>query len=944
MNDPADQVVCNAGMTTAVNFTSTNTGGTKTYTWTNDLPGIGLLAAGTGNIAAFAAINATTAPVIATITVTPHFANGSVTCDGPTQTFTITVNPTAQVNVPASQVVCNGVATALVTFTTANTGGTTTYSWTNNATGINLAASGTGDIPSFTASNITTAPIVATITVTPHFDNGSVTCNGPSQAFTITVNPTGQVNVPANQVVCNTGMTAAVNFTTNNTGGTTTYTWTNDNAAIGLLAVGSGNIASFAGINATTAPVVANITVTPHFNNGSVTCDGPAQIFKITVNPTGQVNDPADQVKCNGSSTATVIFGTVNTGGTTTYTWTNDDTNIGLAASGNDNIPFFTAVNTGTAPVVATITVTPHFTNGSVSCTGPTQSFTITVNPTGQVNDPADQVVCNTGMTAAVNFTTNNTVGTTTYTWTNDTPGIGLLAAGSGNIAAFAAVNAGTSPVVATITVTPHFDNGSVTCNGPAQTFTITVNPTVQINDPADQVVCNGSMTTAVNFTSVNTGGTRTYTWTNSASGIGIAASGTGNIAAFAAVNATSAPVVATITVTPHFNNGSVTCDGPPQSFTITVNPTAQVNDPADQVVCNGSSTATVTFGTGNTGGTTTYIWTNNATSIGLAASGTGDITAFTASNTSTAPVVATITVTPHFDNGSVTCNGPVQTFTITVNPAGQVNDPADKVVCNGSVTSVTFTTINTGGTTTYSWTNDTPGIGLLAAGTGNIAAFTASNAFTAPVMATLTVTPHFNNGSVICDGPEQTFTITVNPTGQVNDPADQVVCNGTYTSPVAFTTNNTGGTTTYIWSNDTPGIGLGAGGSGDITAFSGTNTGTSPVVATITVTPHFTNGYVTCNGPAQSITITVNPTGQVNLPANQVVCNGTVTAAVNFTTNNTVGTTTYTWTNTASGIGLGASGTGNIPVFTAVNAGTSPIVATIAVTPHFDNSSLTCN
>ncbi len=639
-----------------------------------------------------------------------------------------------------------------------------------------------------------------------------------------------------------------------------------------------------------------------------------------------------------------MIFATVNTGGTTTYTWTNDNTTIGLAASGNDNIPFFTAVNTGTSPEIATIIVTPHFSNGSVSCNGPSQTFTITVNPTAQVNDPADQVVCNTVLTTPVNFATNRTGGITTYTWTNDNASIGLGVSGTADIAAFTATNTGTSPVVATIMVTPHFDNGSVICDGPVQTFTITVNPTAQADVPANQVVCNGSLTTAVNFTSVNTGGTKTYSWTNDKVSIGLVATGTGNIGSFIATNGGATPVVATIVVTPHFTNGSVTCDGPTQTFTITVNPTAQVNDPADQVVCNGAPTTLVAFITGNTGGITTYTWTNNATSINLAASGTGNIPSFTATNTGTSPIVATITVTPHFDNGSVTCNGPVQTFTITVNPTAQVNDPADKVVCNASGTSVTFSTVNTGGITTYSWTNDNTTIGIVASGTNNIPLFTATNPGTAPVVATITVTPHFDNGSVICDGPVQTFTITVNPTGQVNDPVDQVVCNGSYTAPVAFTTTNTGGTTTYTWSNDTPGIGLGAGGSGDITAFAGTNTGTAPVVATITVVPHFTNGSATCNGPSQTFTITVNPTGQVNLPASQVVCNGSATTAVNFSTTNTGGATTFTWTNSASGIGLAASGSGNIASFTAVNIGASPVVATIAVTPHFNNSSLTCD
>ncbi len=74
------------------------------------------------------------------------------------------------------------------------------------------------------------------------------------------------------------------------------------------------------------------------------------------------------------------------------------------------------------------------------------------------------------------------------------------------------------------------------------------------------------------------------------------------------------------------------------------------VTDPADQIVCNGIATAAVTF-TGGVPGTS-YTWTNNTPSIGLAASGTGDIASFTATNTGATPVIATITVTPVVGSG----------------------------------------------------------------------------------------------------------------------------------------------------------------------------------------------------------------------------------------------------------------------------------------------------
>ena len=920
-----------------------NTGGTTTYSWTNSATGIGLAASGVGDIPSFAASNITASPVVATITVTPHFANG-VTCNGPVKTFTITVDPSAQVNDPADQVVCAGSPTNDILYSTLVTGGATTYSWTNTETGIGLPASGNGNILSFIASNTGTSPLVATISVTPHFTNGTATCDGPAQTFTITVNPAGQVNIPADQVVCNGSSTASVIFTTVNTGGSTTYTWTNDDTSIGLGAAGSGSIPFFTGINPGTAPVIATITVTPHFSNGSVTCDGAAESFTITVNPSGQVNDPADQVLCNGSLTTPVIFATNNTVGTTTYTWTNTASGIGLPVSGSGDIAPFVATNGGTFPVVATITVTPHFDNGSVICNGPAQTFSITVNPTAQLNVPASQVVCNGSATQAINFTTNNTGGVATYTWTNTEPGIGLAASGSGNIVSFPATNAGTIPVVAQITVNPHFANGSVTCDGTPQTITITVNPTAQVDDLTSQVLCNGATTTPVSFTSVNTGGTTTYSWTNSSSGIGLAATGTGDIASFTAVNSGTGPIVATITVTPHFDNGSVTCNGPAKTFTFTVNPTAQVNDPADKVACTGSPVS-VNFTTINVGGLSTYTWVNSEPGIGLAASGSGNIAAFAALNPGTSPLTATITITPHFDNASVLCDGPDQTFTITVNPAGQVDIPSSQVVCHGSYTApIVFTSTNTGGTTSFTWTNDLTSIGLGASGTGNISAFAGINLSTVPVIANIIVTPHFTNGMVTCDGTPQAFTITVNPAGQVNVPANQVVCNGTPTTAINFATNNTGGATTYTWTNTAPGIGLAASGSGDIASFNTINAGTSPVVATITVTPHFDNGSVTCSGTSVSFTITVNPTGQVNALLNQLVCNGSATNAINFTTTNTGGATTYTWTNTAPGIGLAASGTGNISSFTAVNAGIIPVVATIEVTPHFANGSVTCD
>jgi gliding motility-associated-like protein len=67
----------------------------------------------------------------------------------------------------------------------------------------------------------------------------------------------------------------------------------------------------------------------------------------------------------------------------------------------------------------------------------------------------------------------------------------------------------------------------------------------------------------------------------------------------------------------------------------------AQVHD---QVINNGDLTTDVNF---PVAGSCLYMWTNSKTSIGLPASGTGNIAAFAAKNTGTTPITATITATP---------------------------------------------------------------------------------------------------------------------------------------------------------------------------------------------------------------------------------------------------------------------------------------------------------
>ena len=84
------------------------------------------------------------------------------------------------------------------------------------------------------------------------------------------------------------------------------------------------------------------------------------------------------------------------------------------------------------------------------------------------------------------------------------------------------------------------------------------------------------------------------------------------------------------------------------------------------------------------------------------------------------------------------------------------------------------------------------------------------------------------------------------------------------------------------------------------------------------------------CGTVYSSILVTVHPVVTVNAISNKEGCINNSVPATTFTSP-TAGVT-FTWTNSNTAIGLGASGTGNQPQFTATQPGT----ATITVTPYY--------
>ena len=662
---------------------------------------------------------------------------------------------------------CSGTA---FTVTPTDGGGNTippgtTYTWTapsgTGFTGGSAQATPQTDV-SQVLVNTTNAPVVATYTVTPSA-NG---CAGTVFTVEVTVNPTPVID-DQTQTVCSDNIftiTPADNAPTVIVPAGTTYSWTAPVVTGGMTGgTAETEEASISGIliNPTNTAQTATYTVTPISPAGD--CEGIPFTVTITVDPVPSVLEQETAI-CSGDTFAITpvdgVDGVIPAG--TQYTWTAPVIDPVGAITGaseqltpQNNISQALANDTAAA-ATATYTVTPV----SGGCTGEPFEVIVTVSPTPAIDDVTPQTLCNGEETADIVFT--GPVAGTEYNWINDNPTIGLDAAGVGDIPAFTAVNNGTTPVTATITVTP----STAGCAGAPETFTITINPApTVIFSGDDQAICSNTASEAITLTSNTPDSDITWTAVQPAGITGVVTSGTDTIPAQTLVNTTSGPIdinyIATAATT------GVECPGPQVVYTITVNPVPFVAAPVTTDVCSGIPLDFIPDGTApnNIPAGTTFTWTAPA---GTGFTG-GSAQAVpqtslnqTLVNTTNAPVTATYTLTPEFGG----CTGVPFTVTVTVNPTAVITGSA-VTICNGGTFSVdpSENAANLPVGTTYSWSEPlvTGGITGGAPGAGEaLVTGTLENPSAAPQTATYTVTPISPEGG--CDGNTFEVVVTVNP------------------------------------------------------------------------------------------------------------------------------------------------------------------------------------
>ena len=306
-----------------------------------------------------------------------------------TTTFTVTVNPnvTPIFSFGTSTTICAGGSAPTLPNTSTNG---ITGTWSPSVIDNQNSATYT-----FTpaAGQCVTGGTTFTVTVTPNavpvfsFGNSLTICSGETVPVLPTTSDNGIAGTWNPSVVSNTangtyvftGMagqcvtpftfTVTVNPIVKPTFSFGVFQSVCINSTVPVLAATSAN-----GITGTWNPSVVSNQATGKYSftpTAGQCADTTSFIYEVNPVPTVTV---ANTTVSDGDVLPIYSF---NATPDATITWTNSNPSIGLQASGTGNLPSFTAVNKGGAPITATIGVTPVL----GGCAGALQQYTITVNP-----------------------------------------------------------------------------------------------------------------------------------------------------------------------------------------------------------------------------------------------------------------------------------------------------------------------------------------------------------------------------------------------------------------------------------------------------------------------------------------------------------------------------------------------------------------------------------
>jgi gliding motility-associated-like protein len=558
-----------------------------------------------------------------------------------TGTATVTVNPLPTATISGTTTICQNTTSPTITFTGAN--GTAPYTFTYNVNGgaAQTVSSGAGTTAAVTVPTSTAGTLVYNLI--------SVSNVGCSQAqtgsATVTINSSPAATLSADSVVCQNDM---VGFVFSGSGGNAPYvfTYSVNGGATQTIASNTANLVTYY--------VIANSPGTLTFDIFSVTnqqgCTAVlTETAQVLVNPLPAVS--GDTLICEGTTTQWTGAGTPNA----VNPWVSSNTSVATV----DNSGFINAI----APGTAIITYTNDF-----GCSRQKQ-IVVQTNPVIS----GEPIICpGTTEQYLVNGSVENGL------WTSSD----LMFATIDSDGIVSALNAGNVTLEYIDTV------------GCSATFDVEVNSLPAAQLTGVDTICSGESTSLQLTGTPNAVVTLITGFTTQS--VVIPSGGTVTIDSGVLTDTTS------FELTDVQWNSTPAC---PQTLTdsvvILVKPLPQLLTISDVVSCPGEMVNSIAFSSVPAG--STFNWINDNPSIGLAASGSGDLPSFTISNSP--GDVATITVSPELDG----CAGATENFQISVSSLPVADAGADVSACANDLQNLQL-----GGpadpANTYSWS---PAAGL---------------------------------------------------------------------------------------------------------------------------------------------------------------------------------------------------------------------------------------
>ncbi|RLD54226.1 MAG: hypothetical protein DRI97_11910, partial [Bacteroidetes bacterium] len=875
-----------------------------------------------------------------------------VACANGDTTIRIWVNPTPEIRISASDsVLCNGETTVL---TVTNPNNPIRGNWTYNlvVTADSEISGEGGDqtgvtTPSYSETLTNSDTIVHKVEYhfTPRIapDDFGAECGNPRDTIiTIWVNPTPAIRVSADTVICD-GETAVINI--RNPNNPIRGDWSYDLLVAAEPEIGgeraSGTDLVLTIINETltnsdTVVHYVDYTFTSKILNddgAAVACADGDTTIRILVNPTPEIRvNIADTVICDGeTSLITVRNPNIPIRGNWTYNLiVTADSEIGGASGDQTGVttPSYSETLTNSDTIVHKVEY--HFTpriapdDFGAECGNPRDTIiTIWVNPTPAINVIAsDSVLCDGETTILTVRNPNNPIrGSWMYNLvvTADTEISGYTADQTGVITPFFSETLTNNDTIVH-KVEYHFiprispDDFGAECGNPRDTIiTIWVNPTPAIRVSADTVICDGE-TATINIRNPNNPirGTWRYDLVVSAE-----AEIDGEMLSdvdldLSTINETLAnndTVVHYVDYrfTPKIYNddgAAVACFNGDTTIRIWVNPTPGIYvNASDSVLCNGDTTI-LTVRNPNIPIRGNWMYDLEVTADSEITGYTGDLTGvITPSLTEILTNSDTIVhrVWYHFtpritpDDMGIECGNPRDTtIVIWVNPTPEIRVSSDTVICTGETVDISIRNPNDPIYGAWRYDLDVsaePEIGGERASDIDLAFIsiseTLTNSDSVAHYVDYTFTPKiYNHGGLVppCTNGDTTIRIWVNPTPQIRVSADTVLCNGE-TSTIAVRNPNTSVHGTWVYdlvvTAESEIDGERSSGNGlTLTSIPETLTNTDTVVHFVQY--HFTprvipeDGGLDCgSGRDTTITIWVNPTPEIRVIADTVICNG---------------------------------------------------------------------